>query len=90
MYELRIYSVLFVMKMKKDAKLEEELTCHFKTGMRNLSKFDSSTKKSQNLHFNGLVLTKVYNIWAKKITEELYLMALRIDAKFEGKLICAF
>ena len=34
----------------------------------------------QNLHFNRLLLT----------TEELYLMALNIDAKFEGKLTCAF
>ena len=26
----------------------------------------------------------------KKSTEELFLMALKIDAKFEGKLTCAF
>ena len=44
----------------------------------------------KNLHFNGLLLTKVYNVWAKKSTEELYLMALKIDAKLEGKLTCAF
>ena len=44
----------------------------------------------KNLHFNGLLLTKVYNVWAKKSTEELCLMALKIDAKFEGKLTCAF
>ena len=35
-------------------------------------------------------MTKVYNVWAKKSTEELYLMAQKIDAKFEGKLTCAF
>ena len=35
-------------------------------------------------------LTKVYNIWAKKSTEELCLMSLKIDAKFKGKLTCAF
>ena len=44
----------------------------------------------KNLHFNGLLLTKVYNVWAKKSIEELCLMALKIDAKFEGKLNCAF
>ena len=44
----------------------------------------------RNLHFNGLLLTKVYNVWAKKGTEELCFMALKIDAKFEGKLTCAF
>ena len=33
--------------MKNDAKNEEELTCHFKTDMRNLTDFDLSTQKSQ-------------------------------------------
>ena len=38
---------LSVMTMKNDAKFEEELTCHFKTDMRNLTNFDSSTQKSK-------------------------------------------
>ena len=38
---------LCVMKMKNDAKFEEELTCHFKIDMRNLMNFDPSTWKSQ-------------------------------------------
>ena len=44
----------------------------------------------KNLHFNGLLLNKVYNVWAKKSIEELCLMALKTDAKFEGKLTSAF
>ena len=75
----------------------------------------------KNLHFNGLLLNKVYNVWAKKSASgsllmalnidatwgiwqiltralenpkilhfKLCLMALKIDAKFEGKLTCAF
>ena len=51
-----------VMTMKNDAKFEEELTCQFKIDMRNLTNFDPSTRKSQNMHFNGLLLTKVYNV----------------------------
>ena len=35
------------MTMKNDAKFEEELTCQFKTDMRNLINFDPSTQKSQ-------------------------------------------
>ena len=35
------------MKMKNDAKLEEELICQFKIDMRNLTNFDPSTRKSQ-------------------------------------------
>ena len=47
-------------------------------------------EKLKKLHFNGLLLTKVYNVWAKQSAEELFLMALNIDAKFQGKLTCAF
>ena len=36
-----------------------------------------------NIHFNGLLLTKVYNDWATKTTDELCLIALKIDEKFE-------
>ena len=38
---------LCVMILKNDAKVEEELTCHFKTDMRNLTNFDPSTEKSK-------------------------------------------
>ena len=37
------------MTMKNNAKFEEELTCHFKTDMRNLTNFNSSTRKSKNI-----------------------------------------
>ena len=39
------------MKMKDNAKFKEELTCHFKTDMRNLTNFDSSTRKSKKIAF---------------------------------------
>ena len=35
------------MKMKNDAKLEEELICRLQIGMMNLTSFDPSTQKSQ-------------------------------------------
>ena len=49
MHELKIYrgGELFVMKIKNDGKFEEELTCRFKTDMRNLTNFDLSTQKSK-------------------------------------------
>ena len=37
------------MTMKNNAKFEEELTCHFKIYMRNLTNLDSSTRKSKNI-----------------------------------------
>ena len=55
--------------------------------MRNLER---NWLREKHLHFNGPFLTRVYNIWAKKSTKEWCLIALKIDAKFEGKLTCAF
>ena len=44
---LKFTGELFVMTMKNDAKLEEELTCCFKTDIRTFMNFDPSTRKSQ-------------------------------------------
>ena len=77
---------LCVMTMKKKtAKFEEKWSFHFKIDMRNLRNFDLSTWKSQNFHFNVLLLGKVCIVWAKKSTEELSFMTLKSDAKFEEK-----
>ena len=60
-YELNIYrgksmsltitEELCVMTNKNNAKFEEELTCHFKIDMKNLTNFDLSTWKSQKFSF---------------------------------------
>ena len=46
---LKFTEELCVMRMKNDAKFEEELTCQFKIDMRNLTNLDPSTRKSQKL-----------------------------------------
>ena len=46
---LKFTEELCVMTMKNNAKFEEELTFHFKTDMRNLTNFDSSTQKSKKI-----------------------------------------
>ena len=53
--------------MKSDTKIEEELTCHFQIDMRNLTNFGRTLKRLKDLHFNGLLATKVYNVRAKKV-----------------------
>ena len=58
---LKFTEELCVKTMKNDAKFEEGFTCPFKNDMSNLTYFDLSTRKSQNLHFNGFFLTKVYS-----------------------------
>ena len=54
---------LSVVTIKNYAKLEEELTCHFKVDMRNLRALESLKK----FHFNGFLLNKVYIVWTKKV-----------------------
>ena len=44
---LKFTEKLCVMTMKNDTKIEEELTCHFKIDMRNLTNFDPTTSKSK-------------------------------------------
>ena len=44
----------------------------------------------KNLNFDELLLTKACNVWAKISTDELLLIALQIDDKFEEKLTCTF
>ena len=44
---LKFTGKLCIMRIKNDAKFEEDLTCQFKTDMRNLTKFDPSAQKSQ-------------------------------------------
>ena len=46
---LKFTKQLCVMAMKNNAKFEEELNCHFKTDMRILTNFDSSTQKSKKI-----------------------------------------
>ena len=51
---LKLTEELCVMVMKNNARFKEKLTCHFKTDMRNLTNFYSSTRKSKNMLFNWL------------------------------------
>ena len=131
------------MTLKDDPKFKKKLTCGFKNDIRNLVNFHASSRKSKNLlfdrmlltkaykdldeqiqksyvswqwrvmqslrknwllvskitwriwwvftqplkvqkfHFDRLFLPKVYEVWAKKNTEELSFMTLNSDVKFE-------
>ena len=46
---LKFSENLCVMTMKNNAKFKEDLTCHFKTDMRNLTNFDSNYQKSKKI-----------------------------------------
>ena len=54
------------MKVKRYTKFGEESTCRFKIDINNLTNVNLSTQKSQKFHFNSLLLSRVYIVWAKK------------------------
>ena len=55
------------MTLKSDPKFKEKITLCLKNDMRNLINFNSSSEKSENLHFDGIFLSKVRNVSAKII-----------------------
>ena len=55
------------MTLKSDQNFEEKLTFCWKNDMKNLGNFNSSSEKSENLHFNRIFLSKVCNVLVKKI-----------------------
>ena len=52
-------------------------------------KFQVSSRKSEILHFDGLLLSKSYKVSAKKVQKSC-LITLKSDATFKEKLACGF
>ena len=55
------------MKLMGDAKFGEKLVLGCKNNMTNLVNFNTSNGKSQNLHFDMLLLSTAYKVSAKKV-----------------------
>ena len=55
------------MTLKSDAKFKEKLTCGLKNNLRNLVNFHPSSRKSGNLHLDGLLLPKAYKDLDEKV-----------------------
>ena len=54
--------MLPLMTLKSDPKFEEKVTFCLKNDIRNLMSFNLSSGNSENLHFDGIFLSKLYNI----------------------------
>ena len=50
------------MTLKSDPNFEEKLTFCLKNDMNNLVNFDSNSGKSENVHFDGMLPSKVCNL----------------------------
>ena len=55
------------MTLKSDSYFEEKLTFCLKNDNRNLVNFNVSSGKSENLHFNMLLLSIAYKVSDKKV-----------------------
>ena len=55
------------MKLKDDEKFKRKLTFGLKNYIRNLVNFHASSRKSANLHFDWMLLSKAYKDLDKNI-----------------------
>ena len=74
------------MTVESDAKFEEKLALSFKNDMTNLVNFNVSSRKSEHLHFDVLLLSIAYIKFHLKKRRRVSLMTLKSDPNFEEKL----
>ena len=58
------------MTLKSYARFEEKLSLGSKNDIRNLVNLHASSGKSENLHFNVLLLPIAYKVSAKKVQKD--------------------
>ena len=61
------------MTLENDTRFEEKLAHGFKNNMTNLVNFNASSGKSENLHFDMLLLSIAYKVSGKKV-QKSYLL----------------
>ena len=55
------------MTLKGDAIFKEKLTGGLENDIRNLVNFHASSRKYENVHFDGLVLSEAYKVLNEKV-----------------------
>ena len=66
------------MTLKSDAKFKEKLALGSKNDMKNSVNFNASSRKSENLRFDVLLLSIAYNVSGKKLQKSYLLWHCRI------------
>ena len=66
------------MTLKSDAKFKGKLTCGLKNNVSNLVNFHGSSQKSENLHFDPIVLSKAYKYLDEKIQKSYVSLHWRV------------
>ena len=66
------------MTLESGAKIEEKLSHGFKNDTTNLLNFNVSSGKSENLHFDVLLLSIAYKVSAKKVQKSYLSLHWRV------------
>ena len=67
MFQLEKFIVIMCHDTEDDAKFKGKLTCGLKNNIKNVVNFHASSQKSENLHMDVLLLSKVYYVLAKNV-----------------------
>ena len=86
LFELNKYSRAIFHDNKEWCKIWREIYLLFQNWHKEFDKFWPEHSSLKSVYLNGFFST---NVWAKKLQRSC-LIGLKIDAKFEGKLTCAF
>ena len=69
------------MTLKSDAKSEEKLTLGSKNDMSNLVNFNASSRRSENLHFDVVLLLSIaYKVSAKKVSSDIWGLLVQLGS----------
>ena len=80
-FDLKSTEELSFMTLKCHAKFEENLTCGLENDTRNLANFHQNIWKCQNWDFDGILVSKIENAWAKKL-EDLCVTTMKNHENF--------
>ena len=64
MFDLKKYSGVMCHNTEEWCKIWRGTDLCFEKWHKKFGEFWPKSQKSQNFHFNGLILTKVYSVWA--------------------------
>ena len=74
------------MTLKSNANFEEKLTLGSKNNIRNLMNYNASSGRSENLHFDVLLLSIAYKVLAKKYRRIIFHDTQKKIQNFDKKL----
>ena len=67
MFQLEKFIGILCHDTEGNAKFKGKLNCRLKNDIRNLVNFHASSRKSENMHFDWLLLSKAYKDLDEKI-----------------------